>query len=156
LALSGSYVYVGTDADGLRIVAITKPTAPKEISRLKCEGSVVAVAISGNSVYMADGNGEKASLWIVDVTNRKAPKEVGCYGAGAVMGFAVVDKRAFLAGKEFEVVDVTDSANPKKLTRLADENVDKISHVAVQGTSVDVTGPPEQELSILRLTQDKP
>ena len=65
------------------ILNVKNPENPKSVPgsvNYKPNGNALRVAVEGNRAYLADN---KKKVWIVDVTNRKKPKELGYFDAKA-------------------------------------------------------------------------
>jgi len=67
------YAYLATEYPGLRIIDVTDPVAPVEVSQCLPEDHAYGVAVTGNYAYVVDSYG----LRIIDVTNRQNPSEIG-------------------------------------------------------------------------------
>jgi hypothetical protein len=154
IAAAGKYAYVGTEYHGLRIVDISNSAKPEEVGRFKSSGDFMAVAVAGDFAYVADFDAAKAALWIIDVSDRKKPKEAARYDAGIASGVAISGKRVFLAAGGLHVLDVTDPTKPKKLATYG-AGTDVAGHVAVAGGYVYLTGEGPHDFTILRVVADK-
>jgi hypothetical protein len=75
LAVVGRYAYVG-GSDGLTVVDVSNPEAPKQVGCCKLPGPASDIALSGGIAYIAT---RQSGLWVVDITDPKAPTEVGSY-----------------------------------------------------------------------------
>ncbi len=154
IAVAGKYAYVGTEHHGLRIVDVSNPAKPEEVGQFKSSGDFMAVAVAGDFAYVADFDAAKAALWIIDVSDRKQPKEAARYDAGIASGVAISGKRVFLAAGNLHVLDVTDPTKPKKLASYG-AGTDVAGHVAVAGDYVYLTGEGAHDFTILRIVADK-
>jgi hypothetical protein len=76
LAIGEDYVYVAAGEGGLRVVDITDPTKPTEISRYNPSESANDVSVDGNFVYIADGSW---GLRVIDISDPAMLREVGAY-----------------------------------------------------------------------------
>jgi len=75
LAVVGSYAYVG-GSDGLTVIDVSNPEAPKKVGFCKLPGPVSEIAVSGGFAYIAT---RQSVLQVVDISDPKAPTEVGSY-----------------------------------------------------------------------------
>jgi len=134
VAVAGRYAYVATREGGLRVVDVSNPKAPAEVGfyrprREVQEGAVEAgplverVAVAGKHVYAIysyvpkDKNARRNVLQVLDISNPKAPAEVGSFETdrdGQFLGVAVVGKHAYVADKASTlwVVDISDHKTP--------------------------------------------
>ncbi|RMF25998.1 MAG: hypothetical protein D6759_20445, partial [Chloroflexi bacterium] len=144
LAFSDSYVYV--TGRPLRVVDVADPARPYEAAQLRLEGEITDIAIAGSYAYVAAGGG---GLWVVDLSNPTAPREVGhlsLYAAGLFIAgpYAYVVERdlpTVIANRYYlyslAVVDITEPTRPRKAGYL------KIGYQAPAGWTqrLFVTGP---------------
>jgi hypothetical protein len=83
---AGGYAYVAAGDAGLRVVDVSTPAAPVEVSSSATPGKALAVAIAGEYAYVAD----HISVRVVDVSTPAAPRLAGFYDtAGYADGVAV-------------------------------------------------------------------
>ena len=75
------FVYLACGEAGLRIVDVSDPFAPYEVSFQDTPGQATAVCLSGHFAYVADGT---AGLRMIDVSDPLAPVEVGFHETGDV------------------------------------------------------------------------
>ena len=113
VAVSGRYAFVADLYNGLVILDVSNPAAPKLVGSYNTAGYAWGVAVSGNYAYIADG---VSGLVIVDVTNPAAPKLTGSYNtAGDASGVAVSGSYAYVAdyNNGLVIIDVSNPAAPK-------------------------------------------
>ncbi len=125
LALSDSYAYV--TGKPLRVVDVADPTTPYEAAQFRLEGEITDIAIADSYAYVAAGGG---GMWVVDLSNPTAPREVGhlnLYAAGLFIAapYAYVVERdlpTVIANRYYlyslAVVDITDPTRPRKVGYL--------------------------------------
>jgi len=65
----------------LQLYDVSKPSVPVKIPPFKTPGGALRAAISGTTVYVADG---REGLQVVDFSDRSTPKIVGSYGTSGV------------------------------------------------------------------------
>lgn len=127
-ALADHYLYLIT-ADGLLIIDIAASDQPVLVGRYsRVDPSHIAVA--GHTMYLSD---EKATLWVVDITDPIHPLEVDHYPAlGYVDGMTVVDGRAYLPALQGGMQILT-VASDGKLTPIGHYPLDRlVESIAVQ------------------------
>jgi len=61
IAVSNGYAYVAAGTDGLRVIDVRLPSAPVEVGSLDTPGDARNLAVSGNQVFVADGNSRRGS-----------------------------------------------------------------------------------------------
>ena len=114
MAVSGKLALVADGDEGLRVIDVSDPTAPREIGSLDTPGFVWSVAVSGNLALVADWN---EGLRVMDVSDPTAPREIGSLDTpGFVWSVAVSGNLALVAdGNEgLRVIDVSDPTAPRE------------------------------------------
>jgi hypothetical protein len=87
IAVSGNYVYVANDENGLRIIDIQDPTAPFEAGFVDDNYDHLDVVVSGDHAYVAAQSG---GVRIIDVSEPGTAHEVGFYDpAGFAYGVSL-------------------------------------------------------------------
>jgi hypothetical protein len=138
VAVSGNYAYVASDTrwdgsqdvgGGLQVIDIRNPSVPLEVSRFNTNGSVYAVAVSGNYAYAAgfwhEGTNSLAGLQVIDISDAANPHRIGSLeGTPAQpVALAVGGNHAYLVGSRYDgvnwiaglqVIDISDPANPRR------------------------------------------
>jgi len=114
LQIADGRAFLAAGAAGLRVVDVSEPGSPSELSFHDTPGYAWDVFVSGGRAYVADGT---AGLRIVDVSEVDAPREIGRYlpPKADVRGVWVAGPHAYLAsgGRGLDVVDVSDPARPR-------------------------------------------
>jgi hypothetical protein len=113
IAVSGGFAYVAGGAAGLRVVDVSNPAHPTEVSH--ADGLAYDVAVSGTRVYLAAGD-----LRIYDVANPAAPVQIGSWSGGehSVTNVAAAGEFAYVAGSTdlilggVSIVRVSDPTHP--------------------------------------------
>ncbi|MGB0384969.1 MAG: fibronectin type III domain-containing protein [Ardenticatenaceae bacterium] len=111
----GSYAYVANYSGGLRIIDISTPAAPSEVSFVDTPGNAIGVAVAGNYAYVADGF---SGLRIIDVSTPAASSEVGFVNTpGNARGVVVAGSYAYLADESsgLRIIDVSAPAAPSEV-----------------------------------------
>lgn len=110
VAVAGNYAYVAGDYGGLRIINVSNPATPSEVSFYNTAGAALDVAIVGSYAYVADRSG----LRIISVSDSVHPNEVGFYETpGQAYYVEVVGNYAYItAFSHLQIVDVADPMHP--------------------------------------------
>ncbi|WP_158623871.1 LVIVD repeat-containing protein [Corallococcus llansteffanensis] len=168
--ISGTTLYLGTFAKGLRICDLTKPARPS------CEKSVLAdvtvrvdgLAKEGNLLYVASPK-PRSDIVVLDVTQPSAPTLVVRYsveGASSSAGeypygLAVQDSRLYVSNWSYgvSVTDVTDVATtkaPKLLGRFGGASTSALAVGKIEGVNTVFQGSDEWASSLLVLDTSHP
>jgi hypothetical protein len=107
VAVANGFAFVAEDASGVRILDVSDPTLPAEVSAIDTPGTANSVALAGDYAYVADWGG---GLQILEVSDPAFPSESGFHETEqAAWAVAISGSRAFIAAEnEFLAVDVTD------------------------------------------------
>jgi hypothetical protein len=107
---------VADGASGLRVMDVSKASAPREIASYDTPGYAYSVRTAGARAYVVDG---AAGLRIIDASDPSAPKEIGHYvpHKGDVRDIDVAGPYAYLAAgyTGLHVVDISDPMNPREV-----------------------------------------
>ncbi|MBC7259338.1 MAG: hypothetical protein H5T65_08820 [Chloroflexi bacterium] len=130
IALSGNYAYLADGHHGLRLVDISDPTHPWEVSSYDTPGYAMGVAVAGHYAYIADYDG---GLRIIDVSNPHRLVEtsflylsshatdvavVGDYVFAGVWGLITISGNyAYVVGT-ISIIDVSDPYAPREIGPL--------------------------------------
>ena len=112
--VAGNLAYVADYLYGLRIIDVSDPAAPTEVSRCDLLTNLYRIQVVGSLAYLGTGSG----LRIVDVSDPAAPKQVGsCNTPSYAYGIQVVGNLAYVAGYSagLQIIDVSDPAKPKEV-----------------------------------------
>lgn len=133
LATVGNYGYQvfgnsGGQAGGnLRVLNLTDPVHPQEITRISLPGYVQGVAAAGNFVYVNEAfDYNTGVIRVVDVANPQAPVVRGTYtntsaSQGYANGMAVVGSWLYVCyPSAFTILDVSDPDYPGKIGEYTD------------------------------------
>ena len=136
VVVSGTTAYAA--GTGLRLFDVSTPATPVARGVVAVPGgSVLSVALSGTTVYLASGN---AGLAVVNAANPAAPTLTSTLALGGfATRVAVVGTRAYLSVNDvgLVVVDVSNPAAPVELGRFAIAS-SQVRSVAVSGTTAVV------------------
>lgn len=119
MLLQGDRLYVCHQADGLVIVDVSRPEAPRTLGAYDSPGSAIGVAVVGNTAYLGD---ESQGLAILDISNPAQPTLLGRFrGVSRSFRLAVRDQRVFLTdtARGLLILDASDPANLVKLGEVA-------------------------------------
>lgn len=115
IAVAGSLACAAVENQGLDIIDVGTPKAPKRTGRLFTAGLCQEVALCGELACLADGPG---GIALVDISDPTAPVQAGIYRPGDE-GRCVAahpDKPLiYVAAPSFEVLDVSAPLQPKSL-----------------------------------------
>jgi hypothetical protein len=152
LTVSGQYLYVA-GLEGLRIVDVSDPANPTEVSQQRTEGVYDReVTVVGSRAYVSGRYGsypqEQGTVRIVDVSDPLHPRQVGIFRSGFEAyppGIAVVGQHAYFAtagqawswrSGDLQILEVSD---PASLKLVAAASIGPSRRVAVSGTVACVT-----------------
>jgi hypothetical protein len=120
LVIEGSLVYITesgefTNSNRLRIIDISSPSAPAEISTLDFTPETVgAIQVSGDFAYICNDN---SGLLVVDISEPEDPSIVATYsGGGALSDVKISGNLAYLVSGTTDpvlrILDISTSTNP--------------------------------------------
>jgi hypothetical protein len=115
VAVAGEAAYLGVGAAGLRVVDVSDPYTPMEVGALIVPGRADNLVVSGDRVYLVDGD-----LRIVDVSEPSVPHQVAFYDVPGLSPWpyvAVQGGHAFLTAQGTRVLDVSVPAAPIEIAR---------------------------------------
>lgn len=128
LVVSGKYAYIADGYNGIQIVNVSNPAAPTIISSVDTPGCALDVTISGNYAYVADSY---EGIQVIDISN---PANIFISGVIATSGKAqciqIKDNYLYSSGRSFDVIDISDYANPSVVATLND----------ISGSDIDLAG----------------
>jgi hypothetical protein len=106
IVVAGGYAYLACGFDGMRIIDVSEPSMPAEVSRIEARDWTTGVDVSGNYAYMADGY---AGVRVIDVSDPSHPVEAAYSLAGYGDQLHVVDPYLYLSGdyKGLHVLDIS-------------------------------------------------
>jgi hypothetical protein len=130
LACASNHLYVADGSGGLRIIDVSTPTAPVEVSSYAALNDARAVTLSGSYAYVLD---RTTGLHIIDVSNPAVPLEVSHPALPMCSSVEISGSYAYLGGSNlFTVVDVSDPANPTWIRSVPCPGT--VSNIVVSGT----------------------
>jgi photosystem II stability/assembly factor-like uncharacterized protein len=120
--ITGGHAYVPAWGDGLRILNLSNPTAPRQVSILTPDvlgGMAIRAVASGRYVYMTTSGPD--GLRAIDAADPAHPHVIGAYASpGSIHGLAVTGDRIYVADNEYQgnvprgflrAIDAHDSAD---------------------------------------------
>lgn len=108
----GSFAYVVVGNSGLRLVDITDPTKPSEISFYDTPGNAFDIFVANGFAYVADG---ERGLRVINVADPTTPYEVGFYDTpGDAYDIQLTGSFAFIADGEsgLRIVNIANPTTP--------------------------------------------
>ncbi len=159
IAIAGALAYVanspvwdGTTWTGssLQVLDIGNPASPALLASYDTAGWEMGVAESGDTAYVADGDG---GVRVLDVSDPATPQEVGHYmTAGPAMDVVVVDDTLYVADymQGLLVLDVTDREAPTEMGVL--KTAGHARRVVLQDNIAYVSG-DEAGVSVVDVSQ---
>ena len=112
--VSGGYAYIASGFVGLKIVNVTDPANPVDVSVVNTAGIASDVVVNGGYAYVGDSyNG----MLILDVTNPSSPIVVSKFNAkGQILGVYAVNDNVFCADNTYgiENVNVSNHSSPSE------------------------------------------
>lgn len=147
--VSGSYAYVAADTLGMRVVDVSNPASPYEVSFYDTPGRAFDVYVSGSYAYVADWDG---GLRVLDVSSPASPFEVGSCATPDTAGSVFVSgSHAYVTtgSSGLRVIDVSKPGAPVEVGRFAGPAM----RVCVSGPYAYLAA-GRQGLFILRMVKD--
>ncbi len=150
--VSSSPIWDGSTWTGsnLQILDIANPAAPALLASYDTPGWEMGVAVSGDTAYVADGDG---GVQVLDVSDPTSPWEVGNYiTPGPAMAVAVSDNRLYVADfiQGLLVLDITARAEPTEIGAL--KTAGHARRLTVQDSIAYVSG-EEAGVSVVDVSQ---
>jgi hypothetical protein len=163
------FAYLAAGAAGLRIIDVSDPTAPVELSVFDTPSFATDVDVVGGVAYVADSS-YNSGLRVIDVSNPRVPIEIGAvpiappqsytgyvWEVEVVDGIAYVGVYASYPGDDggLWIFDVSVPATPTLIAKLVDDRIDRPSSLEVVGDfawingikSIDVSDPSQPHLA---------
>jgi len=140
LAVSGPLAFAAMGADGLQVIDITRPEAPRLLGQLDTGNTILAVAI--DEVRQLAILAGSAGLTVVDVSNPSQPVILGNAPSTGLGGshrqVELLGTLAFVANRTsgLHVVDLTVPSNPTTLTNVPIGLAGELEDVALAGAVV--------------------
>lgn len=126
LCLSGTRAYAGLGDAGFVILDISQASSPKRLGRLETGGFAEQVAVSANTVFLAEGT---LGLRVLEVSDPAAPQQTAlCQESGSAMCAAVIGPTVYFGGDSLTALDMTDPSHPKSIP-----NSPMVTHLTTSG-----------------------
>ncbi|HTW91540.1 MAG TPA: hypothetical protein VMH22_07500 [bacterium] len=115
VAVQGEYAYTvgtGIDADGLFVISVANPANPIEVGHSTItNAALLAVAVSGNYAYVAEGN---SGLMVISVADPANPVEVSRCTTCAPLAVTVSGDHAYATSdvEGLRVISIADPLHP--------------------------------------------
>jgi len=110
LDIAANYAYIADHYNGLNIVEVSNPTAPRMIGNYDTDGKTYDVLVRNRLAYLAD-NG----LLILDVADPSTPKLIGYYkNNNESFSITIKDTLAYLGHVDspLRILNIADPSNP--------------------------------------------
>ncbi len=128
IVVGGNYVYL-TDGNRLQVLDASNPAAPMLIGTIDTPGAPYALELVGEHLFVAErertvestGSRVGGGLRVLDVSNPRAPREVGYLaGLNTPTHIAVIGDYAYFQDSStgLNIVNVSDPASPRLESRL--------------------------------------
>ena len=148
LAVDQRYLYISDATNGITILDMfSNENDPKSISitkkgQIETPGAASGVNLSGNTLYVADGN---SGLFVVDVSDRSAPAHLATYPATGAYGVDEAGGKIFLADTVDGIARIESSAQDlvKTASFNTPSNADALFVDATHAYILDNNGPKE-------------
>jgi hypothetical protein len=131
VSVVGDLAYITVGEEGLRVIDVSNPAAPIEISAINTPGFAAGVTGVDRIAYIADGD---AGLRILDFAKPTEPVEISVIDTpGFAEAVEVVDGLAYVAdsGAGLRVIDVSDPEAPVEIGAI--DTLGEAIDVAVEG-----------------------
>lgn len=145
IVVSGNYAYIASSngTTELQVIDVSNVNAPTQLGSYDAAGTAagLAVAISGNTVYLTKASSGSPEIYAINVANPAAPTLLGSLELGANSNAIVVSgSYAYVAsGLDTQELQIINIANPAAMSIVASYNApgnqDALS-VAVVGSTV--------------------
>ncbi|MCP4535598.1 MAG: hypothetical protein GY832_00455 [Chloroflexi bacterium] len=115
ITLQENYAYIAADDDGLRIIDISNPSGPKEVSHIEGIGKIWDVQVMGSYAYLA---ADDSGLQIVDITNPSALNLIATFKtAGRALRAYIANGYVYIAASDagLRVIDISNPNNPTEV-----------------------------------------
>lgn len=121
MVVAGGVAFIATDGNGLEIVDVADPTAPRAVAKALPGARLLRVAVEGATAYVAgqDPRDERGgALWVVDVRDPRQPVELGLVNApDPLIDIAVVGSFAYVAtAGRLGLYDLADPSRPRSVS----------------------------------------
>ena len=134
LEVVGNIAYLAAGREGLLIVDVTDPQAPRQIGAYDTLGTANAVIVDEQMVYVADG---REGLRVIDVSTPWEPREIGFFNTpDSAEDVDIQGNLAYVAdeGGGLIAVNIQDPNRPRRLDGAQDyEFRGRAMRVAVRG-----------------------
>jgi hypothetical protein len=119
IAVADGLAYLAAGAEGLQVIDVADPAAPRRRSSIRTLGQAYGVAVDGGFAYVADLD---KGLTIVDVRDPDAPRIVSSVDTPGVMCDVALSGPFALLADHFEgglrVIDVSQPTRPQEVASL--------------------------------------
>lgn len=166
ISVNGSYLYAvcdsGTGTDAFKVVDITDPNNPIEVSSLTDGTNLLNtryIDVQGTYAYVHCFNATAASnrFTIIDITDPVNPSVAGSVASAnldTAKGLVVSGTYAYLPldGAKFTVVNITDPTVPAVISSLTVTGVTQLEDIFVSGPYAYVVSADDDSLVVIDIT----
>lgn len=121
-------LFTANGDSGLRIIDISNPSSPNEISSYENLGYAQALAIKDDYVYIADNT---SGIQIINISDPYNPVLAGAYIDSGYSASDIVAKNdiayAIFYGDGMKILDISNPASPQEIGSLSSSNVKNIT-----------------------------
>jgi hypothetical protein len=168
VAVAENHAYIADSVGGLRIVNVSNPAEPYEVSNFYSDWNIRDVAIDGSYAFVAQGGFSDAGLRVLDISEQAAPFEAGFLQLpGGAEHIQIVGSYAYVSsGFYFWIADITVPSNPSVVgyyqapdSAHAAQQFAVAGNYAYVGTNannlliMDLSDPPNPALAAIYNTQ---
>lgn len=105
------YAYVADETFGVRIIDVSDPRRPNEISNFQTQGKKCrGIYVVGKFAYITDDR----NLYILDISDPVNPQEMSVFNSCGSGVFVVGNYAYFTAGGNAIIINIIDVSNPRK------------------------------------------
>ncbi|MGD8805154.1 MAG: PKD domain-containing protein, partial [Chloroflexota bacterium] len=109
--VTGGHAYVADWNAGLRVIDVSNPAAPVEVSHLDTPEFALGIDVAGSYAFVTDYSWN-GGLHVVDISSPAAPVEVGYLALHYPIAVAVSDTYAYVVASELDGLRVIDISKP--------------------------------------------
>jgi len=138
LALSGNFLFAGTEDERLLVFNVSSPGAPTSVASVNLPDTAIQIAVSGSLLLIADRTG---GLLVFNVAVPSSPALVSQLAiAPAVFGVQADGNLALLAALEtgLVIVDLSVPSNPQITSQTALDSYDPFDSLLIENRAATI------------------
>ena len=115
--IAGDYLFIANRDGGLRVVDVSNPLSPANVTNLAGLGDVIDVAVEGNYAFLADRTSGSGGLRIVDIADPANPALVGSLTTQYASRVAVAGDTVAIGDGPYGyvLIDASDPTSPQQI-----------------------------------------